>query len=574
MPLRDYQRRSVDELYRWLGCEQGNPVLVLPTGSGKSHVIAALCEETMSADDRVRVLILARQKELLEQNAGKILAAWQDAPLGVYSAGIGRREVNRITVASVQTVARRADEIGHVDAVIVDECHQISPDENTQYRQLFNALRAINPRLRVIGLTATPYRLRQGLLTEGDNALFHGIIDPVTIEELIHKKALSPLTSKWTKQQLDTTGVKMRGGDYVESELAKAVNSPEQNRRIAAEIVELAGDRKSWILFCTGVEHAKAMSYEMMQLGITSACVHGETPKEDREAMLTAYKDGRLRCLTNANVLTTGFDAPQTDMIAFLRPTQSAGLYVQMAGRGMRIAEGKNNCLCLDFAGVVQTHGPITAVKPPDHKQKGKDGECPVKICNVCHELVATATRECPTCGFKWPEPEKKDLVLHDDNIMKVEKKEMRPHDWNPSVHTSKKGVPMLRIDYVAELGTDRISEYLCLAHGGYAQDKGRRETRKIFSACGAPMPDIECCKWEDASEPEQDSIMFTLNAVAASLYEAPPPASVKYKLDGQWPRVLSRHWDQKWQPPANEEPEEYRSEFDDLFGEGDDIPF
>jgi DNA repair protein RadD len=530
----------------------GNPVLVLPTGAGKSFCIAAFCSENPTS----RILVLARQKELLEQNAEKLQLLAPDAAIGVYCASLGRKEIERVTFASVQSIAGHESKLGHIDVAIIDEAHQVSPNEETQARQLLHRLKATNPSLKAIGLTATPYRLGQGLLTQGETALFHGIIDPVSIEELVHLGALAPLRSKLTTEQLDTSGVKLRGGDFVESDLAEAVNSPEANKRIANEIVNLAGDRKSWILFCTGVEHAKAMAAELMFLGINAACVHGETPQAERDAMLEAYKDGRLRCLTNANVLTTGFDAPGTDLIGFLRPTLSPNLYVQMGGRGMRVAPDKGDCLCLDFAGVVQAHGPITAVKPPTHKTKQTPGDCPVKVCDKCHELVHLSVMVCPSCGFKWSAPKKEAMALHDVDIMQVEKLEMVPDEWSVSPHRKPDKPDMLRIDYGSDMWTERLTEYLCPNHEGYAGGKGKKELGKIFSSCGAPVPD-------DIGD---------VDAVCEVLNQAPPPAKVKYTMDGRWPRIKTRLWDQKWEK-QDDEIDAYQTIEDDLFGD-DSVPF
>jgi DNA repair protein RadD len=438
MMLRDYQSRTIDQLYAWFEAgNQGNPCLVLPTGSGKSHLVAALCKDALQNWPETRVLMLTHVKELIEQNAQKMREHWPGAPLGIYSAGMGRKDLGEpITFAGIQSVRTKAGALGHMDLVLIDECHLVNHKDEGGYRKLLAELKAINPALRVVGLTATPYRLGHGLITDKP-ALFDALLEPVSIEELIFKGYLATLRSKVTKAKLDTTGVHKRGGEFIESELQAAVDTDDKNQAVVQEVVALAGDRKAWLVFCTGVKHAEHVAEVLRQHGITTECVLGETPKKEREQIIADFKVGRIRALTNANVLTTGFDYPDIDLIAMLRPTMSPGLYVQMAGRGMRVKSHTDHCLVLDFAGVVESHGPITAVQTP---KKGGDGngEAPVKVCDNCGELCAISAAVCPACGHPFPEPVKKALVLHHDDIMGLEGSDLDVTGWTWRKHISK----------------------------------------------------------------------------------------------------------------------------------------
>jgi DNA repair protein RadD len=249
--------RAIDQLYDWLRSNDGHPCLVMPTGAGKSHIVATLCHEGLQNWPETRVLMLTHQKELIEQNAAKMREHWPGAPLGIYSASIGKRQLGEpITFAGIQSVRSKAHLLGHVDLVIIDECHLVSHKDEGGYRTLLNALLAINPALRVIGLTATPYRLGHGLITDKP-ALFDGLIDPVTIEELVYKGFLTTLRSKVTKARFDLDGVHKRGGEFIESELQAAVDTDDNNAAVVAEIMELGADRRHWLLFCTGVDHAQ-----------------------------------------------------------------------------------------------------------------------------------------------------------------------------------------------------------------------------------------------------------------------------------------------------------------------------
>ncbi|NBR22379.1 MAG: DEAD/DEAH box helicase [Micrococcales bacterium] len=531
--LRDYQQRTINQLYDWLEKNKGNPCLVLPTGSGKSHIVAALCKDAVQKWPETKILMLTHVKELIEQNAEKMRQHWAGAPLGIYSAGIGKRDLGEpITFAGIQSVRTKADYLGHIDLVIIDECHLVSHKNEGGYRDLLTQLKVINPELRVIGLTATPYRLGHGLITDKP-AIFDDLIEPVSIEELIYKRHLATLRSKTTTAKLDTSDVKKRGGEFIESELQKAVDTRKNNESVVAEVIRLAGDRKSWLFFCAGINHAKNVSIELRDQGIKSACITGETPKSDRERIIHEFKSGKIRALTNANVLTTGFDAPNIDLIAMLRPTMSASLYVQMAGRGMRIKDHIDHCLVLDFAGVVETHGPITNVQP--NKAGTGNGEAPVKLCTECHELCAISIKICPSCNHEFPPSVPKPLTLRHDDIMGVDAKQMIITGWNWRKHISNtSGKEMLAVSYYSKnLSDPSITEYLPLRHDGYAGDKAVNELAKMANASGVGSRELFATG------------ITKLDEIARYMNDGKPPATIKYKKEGKFYRVLSRNWNE-----------------------------
>jgi DNA repair protein RadD len=472
--------------------------------------------------------MLTHVKELIEQNADKMRQHWPEAPLGIYSAGMGQRDIGEpITFAGIQSVRNKSDQIGHVDLVLIDECHLVSHKQEGGYRKLIDNLTRINPALRVIGLTATPYRMGHGYITDAP-ALFSAIIAPVSIEELIYKKHLAPLRSKLTDHALSVDGVHKRGGEYIESELQAAVDTEHNNVATVDEVIKLAGDRRSWLFFCAGVKHAHNVADALIERGITAATIVGETPKAERERIVDDFKAGKIKALTNANVLTTGFDHPDLDLIAMLRPTLSTGLYVQMAGRGMRPKSHTDHCLVLDFAGVVQTHGPITAVKPKKANGKG-DGEAPVKVCESCKELNHISAKECIACGEPFPPPPPLKHRLHDDDIMGLDTTEMAITDWQWRRHTSRaSGKEMLRVTYYGALSDKPINEYLTICHDGYAGEKARISLFKIANSAGVP----DLIFWEGP-----------LEDLAYKMNESTPPGLISFRQDGKFYRVLRREW-------------------------------
>jgi DNA repair protein RadD len=537
MQLREYQSRSIDMVYKWMEENSGHPCVVMPTGAGKSHIIAALCKNAIQNWPETRILMLCHQKELIEQNAEKMRLHWPGAPLGIYSASIGRKQLDEpITFAGIQSIRGKSKQIGHIDIIIIDECHMVGHKDEGGYRKLINELTEINPNLRIIGYSATPYRLGHGMITDKP-ALFDGLVEPVSIEELIHKGFLSKLRSKITKAKLSTEGVHKRGGEYIEAELQAAVNKADKNAAVVAEVMALAGERKAWLFFCAGVAHAEAIANELNAQGIEAACVTGSTPKVERERILQDFKAGKIRALTNANVLTTGFDYPDIDLIAMLRPTMSASLYVQMAGRGLRVKSHTDHCLVLDFAGVVETHGPITAVKPPNKVSGDGDGEAPVKVCDSCGELCAISAKECEACGAAFPEPKKKDLKLRDVDILGLDPIEMPVRAWSWKVHVSRASTKkMLAVTYYGrDLASPSVTEYLPVSHEGYAGDKAMQTFVSIARSAGLNPAEL-------MAQTEPHGWMNSA-ALLVNLNGSKPPVYLKYKMDGKFCRVTNRSW-------------------------------
>ncbi|MCA8881095.1 MAG: DEAD/DEAH box helicase, partial [Rhodobacteraceae bacterium] len=408
LTLRPYQQAAITAIYGYFQTHTGNPLVVVPTAGGKSLVMASFIEGVLKAWPDQRILIVTHVRELIAQNYAEMIGLWPDAPAGIYSAGLGKREAQaRILFAGIQSIHRRAAEIGHTNLVLIDEAHLIPGKSSTMYRRFLDTLKAINPALKVIGLTATPFRLDCGMLHEGQNALFTDIAYEAPVRELIDAGYLSPLVSKQPATRLDVSKVGTRAGDFIARDLAAAVDQYAITRAAVAEIIAHGRDRKSWLAFCSGVEHARHVAEEFDRQGISCRTIFGDTPKDERDAILAAFKRGEIRALASMGVLTTGFNAPGVDLIALLRPTQSAGLYVQMVGRGTRLAPGKENCLVLDFAGNVRRHGPIDLVRPK-RPGDGGEGEAPTKVCPDCDSIVALSATECPDCGYVFPAREVK----------------------------------------------------------------------------------------------------------------------------------------------------------------------
>jgi DNA repair protein RadD len=487
LSLRPYQQAAIGTIYAYFEDHKGNPLIVIPTAGGKSLVLAAFSEGVLKAWPDQRILIVTHVRELIAQNHAEMIGLWPEAPAGIYSAGLGKREADaRILFAGIQSVHRKAVEIGHCDLVLIDEAHLIPVASATMYRRFLGELTAINPKLKVIGFTATPYRLDSGMLHEGDGALFTDIAYEVSVRDLIDSGYLCPLVSKQPKTKLDVTGVGSRGGEFIASELQAAVDKEAVTKAAVAEIVACGQDRKSWLAFCSGVDHARHVAEEFRRHDISCETIFGHTSKDERDRIIAAFKRQEIRALASMGVLTTGFNAPVVDLIAMLRPTKSAGLYVQMAGRGTRLAPGKQNCLVLDFAGNVSRHGPIDLVRPK-RPGEGGDGLAPTKVCPECDSIIPLAASECPDCGFVFPAREVK-IVPTAATLPVLSPKHppwLAVNDVMYVRHEKAGGLPSLRVTY--RCGLSAYSEWVCFEHSGYARRKAEEWWQ--LRASGTPFP-------------------------------------------------------------------------------------
>ena len=487
MKLRSYQQAAVDAVYDHLRNRDDNPVAVLPTGAGKSLVLAKIASDAVTQWNG-RVLILAHVKELLEQNADKVRRLCPDIKVGLYSAGLKKRDTNTpVLVAGIQSIYKRACDLDPFDLIVVDEAHLISKKGDGMYRQFLADCKVINPHVRVIGLTATPFRLDSGMICSPEHFL-NQVCYEIGIKELIRDGYLSPLISKAGVHRADFGGLHIRAGEFVSEEVESLVNDDALVVAACGEIVELTVDRRAVLIFASSVAHGRRVVEVLRENhGIECGFVTGETPAGERDELLTRFRGDAptslietepLRFLCNVNVLTTGFDAPRVDCVVMLRPTMSPGLLYQCVGRGFRLHPGKENCLVLDFGGNIERHGPIDQIKPKD-KAKRPDQGPPAKECEKCHALVACGYANCPECGHPFPPPEREahDAEASEAGVLsgEVTDTEYDVQDIIYRVHRKRdadEDAPRcLRVDYM--IGLERWqSEFICIEHSGYARHK------------------------------------------------------------------------------------------------------
>ena len=481
LELRGYQKRTIQSLFDWMDRNEGNPCVVLPTGAGKSIVIAAFIQQTLSFWPDTQILVLTHQKELVEQDARALHRLIPDIPIGIYSASLGSKDLSKpVTFASIQSIWRKSGRFWNV--ILVDEAHLINSDDEGMYRTfLKNAAR------RVIGFTATPYRMKQGYLTDGEG-LFDGLISEVSVLDLQNMGYLAKLRSKGTFTKLDCTSLHLRGGEFVESELQEKFDTFKTNEAIADEIVKSAAyyGRHHILVFCSGVEHAKHVADIISDKGMKAMDINGSMSMAEREERLWLFTHGKIEVLTNTNLLTTGFDYPDIDMICMLRPTMSPGLYCQELGRGLRLKTEENkDCLVLDFAGNVQRHGPIAYVAPPSKKSsEGGSGVAPCKECPECLEIVHATARVCPACGYEFPKNDRT-WILFEGDVNGDGLTARRCFQWIWTIAPSRRtGIPQIICEYRTMDGKTSRKFYQ-VWNEGWAGRKGQQGLLGMMAKLG-----------------------------------------------------------------------------------------
>jgi DNA repair protein RadD len=392
---RYYQQESHDAAMTHVKKSALPCVIELPTGAGKSVVVAMLADSLHQVSKGKSVLCIVPSKELVEQNADKIRAIGHDVSL--FSASAGETCLkNALVVGTPVSIKNQIHRFGaKFCAVIIDECHKITPT----VKAIVTAIHEQNPNVRVIGLSATPYRLGQGFIygigvdnetiEECKDPYFSKLVYRLDAKELIEQGFLSQPVIGAIGQHYDTSELTLsRTGNYDASTVDKAfVGKGRLTADIVADVVAQSVERKGVMFFAATVQHA----YEIIESlpPEKSAIVTGETPSNERELILLRFKNQALKYIVNVAVLTTGFDAPHVDLVAILRATESVALLQQIIGRGLRICDGKTDCLILDYAENIERHCPDGDVFNPIIGVSGGGSE----------KVTIKAT--CPTCNFQ-----------------------------------------------------------------------------------------------------------------------------------------------------------------------------
>jgi DNA repair protein RadD len=569
LQLRDYQQQAVKSVLVHFRQKPDAAVLVLPTGAGKSLVIAELARLA-----RGRVLVLAHVKELVEQNHAKYQSYGLEA--AIFSASLGRKETAaKVVFASVQSVARNLAEFTEqYSLLVIDECHRVGDDEDSSYLKVIRSLQAQNPDLKVLGLTATPYRLgsgwiyqyhSRGLIRTTEPRFFKYCIFDLPIRFLLGEGYLTPAVLMDAPiLSYDFAGLKPTASGYFkEADLDLRINQQQRaTPQIIQQVIQQAQSRLGVMIFAATTAHAREiLGYLPAE---QTALILGDTPQKERDALIHSFKQKQLKYLVNVAVLTTGFDAPHIDLIAILRPTESVTLYQQIVGRGLRLSPGKIDCLVLDYAGNrFNLEQPDIGELRPEPGTELVTVPCPLcgffnnfwgktddrglvlehygrrcqgykevedakplacgyrfkaKFCPDCGAENDIAARNCGDCGLVLVDPDKKlkeALSLKDALVLHVTRMQLQSHQ-------NKEGKTSLKVSYFSAEGAE-IAEYWSL------QTKAQKQK---FLTLFVPPHLV------DRHRPFNET---TVNKVLQQAHRLQPPEAIIARKDGRFWQIRDK---------------------------------
>lgn len=393
--LRPYQQRAFDAAIEWMRSSLEPAVIDAATGSGKSHIIAAIAKELHSVTGK-NILCLAPSKELVVQNREKYLATGN--PASIFSASAGAKCTRHpVVFGTPGTVKNKVHRFGkQFCAIVVDECHGITPT----IKKIIDHVREQNPNVRVLGLSATPHRLGTGYIFAVDEhnkpvrqthePYFTKRLCRITAKELIEEGFLTPpVIGAINADNYETLEMEVNSrGKFDKLDIDRAYHGHgRKTAAIIADVVAQSRDRQGVMIFAATVQHAHECMASLPP-GL-SAIITGKTKSSERDSIIKRFKARQIKYIVNVAVLTTGFDAPHVDVIALLRKTESAGLLQQIVGRGLRIDPDKEDCLILDYAENIEYHCPDGDIFNPDIKlfSQSEDG--------------GSVIAECPECGIE-----------------------------------------------------------------------------------------------------------------------------------------------------------------------------
>lgn len=481
---RWYQQEAFDATDEYLSVEKNNnPCILLPTGSGKSAVMAMFCKNYIERWPKIKIMIIAHIKELVEQNAKAVNALCPDIDIGIYSAMAKRRDLGHSVIsASIQSVYKKPELFAGTHLLLIDEVHHIQPaqDEGT-YRKFIKGLKSHNKNLKIIGFTATAFRTKEGLIfgPKKDGYIFNEISYEIKggVKTLIEQGYLCKLTNK-QKKSPDTSNVGVLSGDFKSNEIDDLYSDPLLVRDTVKDICQAGKQRKKWLLYACGLKHQSMVLNHLRQQGISSALIHGQMDKDERELTLLDFHEGRYQALVaHRQILTEGYDEKSIDLIGIVFPTLSRGLFEQVVGRGLRIDNSKEDTLILDYGNNLVRHGPIDEQNIDWRKlPKVTKDTAPFKTCKGCNAPVPISSFTCKVCGYEFPPkpPEQKlngsydsssRLISSNDDIVEID-------DIYYEIHNTKIGAPSsVKVSYFC-FGTQRpvATEWLCFEHEGYVR--------------------------------------------------------------------------------------------------------
>ncbi len=468
-----------------------HPLAAVPTGAGKTKIMGNFIYKLLEQLPALNILVVSHTESILKQNHEAISSFFPGIRIGLYSSGLRSRLIEKITVAGIQSIYRNAKQFKKFGIVIIDECHAVPTKGQGMYQKFFNQVNATR-----VGLTATHFRTGHGLLHEGAGRMFNKLSYDLSSMEnfnrLVSEGYLTTLVSKTTDLEMNVDKIRTSAGDFNQKDLADRFDRSSITKEIVNETIRMGHNYNSWLVFAIDIAHANSILEQLLEKGIKAKALHGHANATNRHELVEEFKQGKIRAIVSVGMVTTGFDAPNIDMIVLARPTKSPVLHVQMCGRGLRVAPGKDHCLVLDFAGNTQRLGPINNVSIPLPPGKKKDGpgEPIVKTCPNCGCMHHPTVKICSVCEYTFEF--KETLTTQADSVDIVQKSVQSKERWVPvsnvvySIHEKKGANDSFRVTYKCGLTT--VNEYVCFNHTGYAKHKANNWVQHRWIGSSFPL--------------------------------------------------------------------------------------
>jgi DNA repair protein RadD len=411
MELRPYQQEAVSALFQfYLQSDETAGLCVLPTASGKTIVFAEFIRQLLLEKPNTRVLMLAHTQEIVQQNEDKLKQVWSNSgcivDVGIFCAGLNRKEINQITSASRDSIVNEIGEYPEWDLVIVDEAHLIPPKQTARYQYILDTINLHGKDPKIVGFTATPFRMASGEIF-GDSSyknkdkLFKKLIYKKRIDELINTGYLCSLRAVVVNNNAiaNTSNIRIsKNNDFIQKDLEQVTAVEALVKCIVDDWSTKTSAKLPTVFYASSVAQGLMFEQVLAELGFDYPLITSYTPKDDRKNYLQDFNSGKLDGLINIATLTTGWDSPILACIVLARPTMSTSLFLQIVGRGLRLHPSKSETLLLDYGKNLERFGMIERVKPILEERKYHNEIYLVTSCSVCDTVVSVYEIECPFC--------------------------------------------------------------------------------------------------------------------------------------------------------------------------------
>ena len=484
MEARWYQQEASNALMSCLG-KDVHPIVSAPTASGKSFMICDFIDRYLSKYPVSNVLVLSHVKEILEQDFDALEEFFDTSDIGLYSAGMHSRTIEKITVAGIQSVYNKPKLFKGFHLIIIDECHLVTIRANGQYRKFLAEMDA-----NYVGFTATHFRLGHGYIHRGEGALFnHMAYDmsrPEIFNRLVEEGYLAKLITKATIMKMNVDDIKLRAKDFALDQLSQKFDRESITETAVKEIIEYGHNYKKWLVFGIDIDHAEHITDMFKKHGVDAAVVHSKMDA-DRDEVVHGFRTGKYRAVVNVDILTTGLNVRDIDLIAVLRPTESPVIHVQTIGRGLRPFPGKAHCLVLDFAGNTARLGPINDVVIKQKRKGTGTGQQIVKECPKCMALHPPATKICDVCGYEFKFKVGIAKTAGTEEVVRTHVAQWyKVDDVTYKIHAKLGKKSSMKVTY--RIGLQTFHEWVCFAHNKYPKYKADNWVRKRAPE-GMPWP-------------------------------------------------------------------------------------